>query len=85
MAVRVAMIVKNGSKLKAESSRQKKDESGTLLLQLKALNDLNHLNDPNHLNLSRLPNEISVALISSGLNLFVFLFNWDHLNALNGG
>ena len=27
---------------------------------------------PNHPNLSRLPNEISVALISSGLNLFVF-------------
>jgi Fe-S cluster biogenesis protein NfuA len=31
-----------------------------------------------------LPNEISVALISSGLNLFVLLFNWDKLNQQKG-
>ena len=34
-------------------------------------------------NLSRLPNEISVAPISSGLNLLVFLFNWDGQNDQN--
>jgi hypothetical protein len=50
------------------------------LYEPNVINEINHSND---LNLSRLPNEISVALISSGLNLFAFLFNWDVLNDHN--
>jgi hypothetical protein len=41
------------------------------------------LNYQEQRSLPRLPNEIFVAFISSGLNLFVFLFNWDEHNVPN--